>query len=164
MAGPAHGYQIKKRITDTFGDQYPHVSDSAVYPRLLRFEKESLTKSQIQIQNKAPSKKVYHLTDAGMQKIKELAAKPVKANKKITHADLDELSIHIMFFSLISREERKKVIEPFYNYLKRRRDTAIDKLEKYKPQIDKYTLVLFEYGIPMDEKGLEMYQKLMDME
>jgi hypothetical protein len=72
--------------------------------------------------------------------------------------------MHILFFSLISREERKKVVEPFYNYFKWRRDTAIEKLEKYKSQIDKYTLVLFEYGIPIGEKGLEMYQKLMDME
>ena len=83
-AGPAHGYQIKKRIAATFSDQYPHLSDSSVYPRLLRFDKEGLIKSQIQIQENAPNKKVYQLTEAGMQRIKELAATPVKVNKKIT--------------------------------------------------------------------------------
>jgi DNA-binding PadR family transcriptional regulator len=164
MAGPAHGYQIKKRIASTFGDQYPHLSDSAIYPRLINFDKEGLVKSQIQMQYNAPNKKVYQLTEAGLKKIKALAATPVKANKKITNADGDDLIIHILFFSLISREERKKIIEPFYNYSKWRRDTAIEKLEKYKSQIDKFALVLFEYGIPMGEKGLEMYQKLMDME
>jgi DNA-binding PadR family transcriptional regulator len=77
MAGPAHGYQIKKRIADTFGDQYLHLSDSAVYPRLIRLDKEGLIKSQMQVQNNAPNKKVYQLTEAGLQKIKELAATPV---------------------------------------------------------------------------------------
>jgi DNA-binding PadR family transcriptional regulator len=30
LAGPAHGYHIKKRIAVSFGAQYPNLSDSAV--------------------------------------------------------------------------------------------------------------------------------------
>jgi DNA-binding PadR family transcriptional regulator len=59
------------------------------------------------MQHNAPNKKVYQLTEAGLRKIKALAATPVKVNKKITNADGDDLIIHVLFFSLISREERK---------------------------------------------------------
>jgi DNA-binding PadR family transcriptional regulator len=116
------------------------------------------------MQYNAPNKKIYQLTNAGLQKIKALAATSVKVNKKISSADGDDLIIHVLFFSLISREERVKVIEPFYDFAKWRHDTAVEKLEKYKSQIDKFALVLFEYGIPLGKMTLEMYQQLMDME
>ena len=59
LAGPVHGYQIKKRMAATFVDQYPggpfaSISDSIVYPRLSRFEKEGFVKCRLEIQSKAP--------------------------------------------------------------------------------------------------------------
>ncbi len=99
-----------------------------------------------------------------MEKIKKLIATPAKVNRKISNADVDDLIIHILFFSLIKKEERTKVIEPFYNFTKQRYDDVIGKMEKYKSQLDKFALLTLEYGIPLLKLNMEMYQKLMEIE
>jgi DNA-binding PadR family transcriptional regulator len=164
LPGPAHGYQIKRRIESTFGDQYPNLSDSAVYPRLVHFEKEGYVISQIERQTNAPNRKVYQLTATGGEEIRKLVATPIKVNRKIGNSDVDNLVIHIMFFSMITKGERRKVIEPFYNFLKQQHDAAVLKLEKYRSEGDKFAILLFEYRIPSLEIGMDMYQKLMDLE
>lgn len=162
--GPAHGYQIKKRIADIFGQQYPYLSDSAVYPRLIQFNKEGVVRSRIEVQYNAPNKRVYELTDAGLERIKELAATPVKVKREIGYGDLENLVVHVIFFGLISKEERRKVVEPFYNFTKQQYDISVDKLEKYRSQIDKFALLLLESGIPSLKINVDMCQKLMELE
>ncbi len=162
LAGPAHGYYIKKRIAISFGAQYPNLSDSAIYPRLLRFEKEGFIKSKIEMQYNAPNKKVYQLTENGMEKIKRLVATPVQF-RKVRNTDMEDLIVHALFFSFITKEERRTIVEPFFKYTKERYDDAIAKMEKYKEQLDRFALALLESGIPLLKANMEMYKKLMEM-
>lgn len=164
LRGPAHGYQIKRRIAEIFGEQYPNLSDSAVYPRLKQFNSEGVVKSKIELQYNAPNKKVYELTDVGLERIKKLVSTPVEVKKKIGNGDVDNLIIHVFFFGLISKEERRKVVEPFYNFAKQQHENAINKLEMYGSRMDKFTIVLLEYGIPSLKISMDMCQKLMDLE
>lgn len=55
----------KKRIKIAFSTIYPSPSDSIIYLRLARFEKEGLVKGNVEYQEGVPNKTVYNLTEAG---------------------------------------------------------------------------------------------------
>jgi DNA-binding PadR family transcriptional regulator len=168
LAGPVHGYQIKKRMAVTFVDQYPggpyaSISDSIVYPRLSRFEKEGFFKCRLEIQSKAPNKKIYQLTERGCEQIEKLTATPVDFGGKVRYTDAQDLIVHVMFFQFITKDERCKVIEPFFAYVKERYEDAAAKLEKFTGQLDPFAPVLLGYGISSLQTNMEMYPKLMNM-
>jgi DNA-binding PadR family transcriptional regulator len=169
LAGPVHGYQIKKRMAATFVDQYPggpyaSISDSIVYPRLSRFEKEGFVKCSLEIQSKAPNKKIYQLTESGCEQIEKLTATPVDFGGKVRYTDAQDLIVHVMFFQFITKDERRKVIEPFFAYVKERYEDAAAKMEKFKGQLGPFSLCLLEYGAPMLKNQLDFLRKLMDID
>ncbi len=163
LIGPAHGYQIKHRIEEGFGSFYFKLNNSLLYSRLAQFEGEGLIEGKLEIQEGAPNKKVYHLTDAGYKRIRELAATPVKTTGFIW-PDSYELTVHAAFFGLITKEEREKVIRPFYEIMKEQYENAIQKYEKYGPEMDKFGVVTVNYGIEMIKQNLELYKKLAEID
>jgi len=165
LGGPAHGYEVKKRITLAFASQYPNLSDSAIYPRLSFFEREGFVVSRVELQKGAPSRRIYQLTDSGVKRIKELAATPVKLPRSgIRNTEADMLSIHIVFFRFISEEDRKKVIEPFYDFAKRRYEIACRYMESYpREKLDEFVYPYLEYGIKVLKLSLELYEKLVEI-
>jgi hypothetical protein len=46
-----------------------------------------------------------------------------------------------MFLQFIAKDERRKVIEPFFAYVKERYEDATAKLEKYKEQLEPFPLL-----------------------
>jgi DNA-binding PadR family transcriptional regulator len=165
LSGPAHGYEIKKIIARSFNSQYPNLSDSAVYPRLGRFEKEGLVDSRIEVQINVPNKRVYKLTEKGRTRILELAATPVRENlDTLRSADVDDLTVHIVFFQFISKDERRKLVEPYYRLTQRRYAEALSYRESLWPRMEQFTRTTLEYGIKILELTLEWYQKLMEMD
>ena len=161
---PAYGYEVKKRIARSFGTQYPNLSDSAIYPRLAQFEKDGLVEGRVEQQQGVPNKKVYRLTEAGLRRVRELVATPVAIAGAVTDANTDDLVIHIIFFNLITNEERRRVVEPFYNYALFRYKNAKENLEKHGDLMDKYTLTLLKYGIPGLKLSLNMYKEIMEID
>ena len=91
LAGPVHGYQIKKRMAATFVDQswrpIRKYKDSIVEPRLSRFEKEGCVNCRLEIQSKAPNKKIYQLTERGCEQIQKLTATPFDFGGKVRYTD-----------------------------------------------------------------------------
>ncbi|HEY3420997.1 MAG TPA: PadR family transcriptional regulator [Methanomassiliicoccales archaeon] len=165
LGGPAHGYEIKKKIARSFNSQYPNLSDSAVYPRLSRFEKEGLVDSRIEVQSSVPNRKVYTLTEKGKTRILELAATPVRENlDTLRSADFDDLTVHIVFFQFISKEERRKLVEPYYRLTQRRYTEALSYRETLWPRMEQFTRTTLEYVTKILELTLEMYRKLMEMD
>jgi len=169
LRSPAHGYQIKKRIAATFVDQYPggqyqSISDSTIYPRLSRLEKEGFVKCRLEIQSNAPNKKIYQLTESGCEQIQKLTATPIDFKGKVRPNDAQDLIAHVMFFQFITKDKRRKVVEPFFVYVKERYEDAAAKMEKFKGQLGPFPLCLLEYGGPMLKNQLDFLQKLMDID
>jgi hypothetical protein len=69
-----------------------------------------------------------------------------------------------MFFQFITKAERRKVIEPFFAYVKEQYEDAAAKLEKFKGKLGPFPLCLLEYGEPMLKNQLDFLQKLMDID
>lgn len=62
---PAHGYELKRALEQTFGDAYPSPNIGQIYVTLGRLEKDGLVRSQDVRQTSRPNKRVYELTPAG---------------------------------------------------------------------------------------------------
>ncbi|MGD9130781.1 MAG: PadR family transcriptional regulator [Candidatus Bathyarchaeota archaeon] len=163
LLGPAHGYELKRRVTYSFGLLYPNLSNSILYPRLAKFEKEGLIKGKVEPQHDAPDRKVYQLTGAGFEHVKFLVATPIKFSASTGGTYADELTVHIVFFSLITKEERCRVIEPYYNIALKRYDDAVTKLGKSKKP-NKFNVALLEFAVLALKNTIEFYEKLMEMD
>jgi DNA-binding PadR family transcriptional regulator len=161
LFGPAHGYEIKKRVNHSFGLLYPNLSNSVLYPRLAKFESAGFIKGEIKAQNDAPSKKVYRITGKGFDQVKTLVATPIKTVKSPGGINADELTVHIVFFSLITKEERRKVIEPFYTVTLNRYDDVVAKLGKSSKTPDRFGSSLLEYASLVLKSTIKFYEDLM---
>jgi DNA-binding PadR family transcriptional regulator len=161
VLGPAHGYELKKRITDMFGSLYPNLSNSVIYPRLAQFQKDSYINCKVESQEKAPNRKVYWLTESGLNRVKELAATPIRLEGQMQSSYTDDLTVHIVFFNLISKEERKRVIEPYFAFASARYEELAGKLEKYFATLDKFNLELLQYAVSVLRSTVDLYQRLL---
>jgi DNA-binding PadR family transcriptional regulator len=161
---PSYGYDLKKRIDFAFAPQYPDLSDSAIYPRLQQFEKDGFVTSRLEVQRHAPNRRIYQLTDPGLNYLRRLVETPVKTGRRIRSSDVQDLLIHIFFFRLISKEKRRIVLEPFHKNAAERYDAIVKQKEIQHLKLDKFALVTLEYGLPMLKLSKEMYERLMEMD
>lgn len=62
--GPAHGYEIARRIKAT-SEEALAVGEGLLYPALHAMERDGLIAAEWMPQEGKPNRKVYHLTEAG---------------------------------------------------------------------------------------------------
>jgi DNA-binding PadR family transcriptional regulator len=66
---PAHGYELKQAIEQTFGGAYPSPNIGQIYVTLARLEKDGLVRGEDVAQRNRPKKRVYELTLAGREAV-----------------------------------------------------------------------------------------------
>jgi DNA-binding PadR family transcriptional regulator len=102
-AGPAHGYELRKRVEETTGVT---LHNNSLYPALKRFEEAGAVTKTTQTQPGRPPRLVYTLTDTGRELLHDMIADlpPDQA------ADDGEFIARLGQFSLITEEERAVVL------------------------------------------------------
>ena len=158
MSGPQHGYQLKQNIEASYGKRYISISNSTLYPRLARLEAEGYIESHRETQEKVPDRKVYQVTTAGMKKLHDLAATPLKPGDHPF-----DVGLHAVLFRLLTSEERKNVIRPLYEDGLLELEENLKKKETYGPMLDPYMMLMLESGIEDIRRRTELYKKLIDM-
>ncbi|WP_354637659.1 PadR family transcriptional regulator [Kitasatospora camelliae] len=78
---PAHGYELKQALEQTFGAAYPRANIGQVYVTLGRLEKSGLIEGQDVAQDGKPDKRVYAITDAGRAEVATWFAEPTEGPK-----------------------------------------------------------------------------------
>ena len=73
---PAHGYELKLALEQTFGQAYPSPNIGQVYITLKRLEQDGLVRSQDVAQSTRPNKRVYELTPAGREALSAWVGEP----------------------------------------------------------------------------------------
>jgi len=66
---PAHGYELKLALEQTFGGAYPSPNIGQIYVTLKRMEADGLVCSEDVEQGSRPNKKVYELTPQGREAV-----------------------------------------------------------------------------------------------
>jgi DNA-binding PadR family transcriptional regulator len=74
--GPAHGYELKSLLVQTFGQAYPSPNVGQIYVTLQRLERDGLVTGQDVIQVARPNKRVYELTAAGRETLAAWISEP----------------------------------------------------------------------------------------
>ena len=155
---PSHGYQLKKSFKDSFGNPYLKLNNNVLYPTLARLEKKGLIEGK-EMPGEKMNRKVYHITDEGKKYFLELVAEPIKPG-----ADDFEFKVKAVFFDLIPKEKRLKVIKPLYEVKLELYRESLKKKEIHGPYMSPISLTVLEYGIKETEIALEFYKKLMEMD
>lgn len=156
---PTHGYQLKQNIEATYGKRYVNLSNSALYPRLSRLEADGYIEGKREAQEKVPDRKIFHVTPAGIERLKALVATPLGPRE-----DEFDFLARASFFGLITREERQKLLEPLYHEKVAELADARKKREQFSQYMDKFSLAVLDYGIAAIRNTVEMYRKLLEME
>jgi DNA-binding PadR family transcriptional regulator len=102
-SGPAHGYELRKRVEQTTGVV---LHNNSLYPALKRFEEAGAVTKTAQPQDGRPPRLVYALTDVGEDLLHDLLADlpPDQA------ADETEFLARLGQFSLLNSAERTTVL------------------------------------------------------
>jgi len=101
--GPAHGYELRKRVEETTGFV---LHNNSLYPALKRFEEAGAVTKTAEAQEGRPPRLVYTLTEVGRELLHDMIADlpPDEA------ADDGEFIARLGQFSLINPEERAAVL------------------------------------------------------
>jgi DNA-binding PadR family transcriptional regulator len=121
-SGPAHGYELRKRVEQTTGVV---LHNNSLYPALKRFEEAGAVTKTAQPQDGRPPRLIYTLTDVGHDLLHDLIADlpPDQA------ADESEFLARLGQFSLINSTERAAVLAS--------RDRAVrEQLAHYRAMLD----------------------------
>jgi DNA-binding PadR family transcriptional regulator len=73
---PAHGYELKLALEQTFGRAYPSPNIGQIYVTLKRLEQDGLVCSRDVEQTARPNKRVYELTPAGREVLRAWVEEP----------------------------------------------------------------------------------------
>jgi DNA-binding PadR family transcriptional regulator len=163
LQGPAHGYELKRRIDQSFGNTYINIINSLLYPRLAELERDGYIEGHREMQEKVPDRKVYQITDAGRKHMRELVATPIKIKKGVL-PDLMDLTVHAVFFFMITKEEREKVTRPYYEAYMAVREKGHDALKKYGPKMDPFSRTMTEWGVEYVDSGIKVLEKLQSID
>ncbi len=75
-----------------------------------------------------------------------------------------DLTIHAVFFSKISKEERRKVVMPYYEAYKAQYEKGMYALEHYYPSMDHFMKAMMDYGMKYMKDSLDLYEKLLELD
>ncbi|GAA2385837.1 PadR family transcriptional regulator [Nonomuraea africana] len=75
---PAHGYELKQALEQTFGTAYPSPNIGQIYVTLGRLEKDGLVRAVDVEQSNRPNKKVYYLTGKGRDALTDWVDEPTE--------------------------------------------------------------------------------------
>ena len=102
-AGPAHGYELRKRVEETTGFV---LHNNSLYPALRRFEEAGAVTKTAEPQEGRPPRLVYTLTDVGRELLHDMLADlpPEQAG------DETEFLARLGQFSEINSAERASVL------------------------------------------------------
>jgi len=73
---PAHGYELKQALEQTFGRAYPAPNIGQIYVTLQRLSRDGLVRCEDVVQFNRPNKRVYELTQAGRDALASWVAEP----------------------------------------------------------------------------------------
>jgi DNA-binding PadR family transcriptional regulator len=139
LCRPVHGYEIKGHL-EQFNRNIngTEVSNNTIYPLLAKFEKHGITTKQVVLQDGKPSKKLYAITDYGRQYFYE----NINTISRSVITSREEFCIRLLFFSAITPEIRRKLLDERATHLQASLVTDERPLHEWPVVADDFNLEL----------------------
>jgi DNA-binding PadR family transcriptional regulator len=135
------GYDLKKAFSISFSF-FSGLSYGSIYPALRKMENRGLISKKTEIQDGAPNRKVYSITEAG----KEVFLKSLREPLILEQPKMAFL-MKLFFFAHLAPEERKTIAVGYLNSIEQLRK----QLEAVQPEIqaraDRFQYLCFQFGL-----------------
>ncbi len=135
------GYDLKKKFTLSFSF-FSGLSYGSIYPALKKMERLGLISKQVEIQDGAPNRKIYTITDLGKKQFLESLRAPLALEQP-----KNSFLMKLFFFADLSPEERKTIAMEHLSSV----EQISARLEAVRPEIqsraDRFQFMCFEFGV-----------------
>jgi DNA-binding PadR family transcriptional regulator len=153
---PAHGYELKLALEQTFGEAYPSPNIGQIYVTLKRLEQDGLVCSQDVEQATRPNKRVYELTPAGREAVAAWVDEPSEGPRI-----RDEFFIKLVLAPMAGLADRMELInKQRRHYLGIMRN--LTDLQAYTEHGDKAARLLIEGAILHLQADLDWLQRCQE--
>ena len=153
-----HGYQLKKRLSDTLGSFW-QVSYGSLYPALKRLQRQGAVEMTFPMEDVGRRKNVYRITQKGEALFAELL-------ERAGHEASGDngFSVRLAFFQYLKPETRIRLLERRRVFLEGRGSKLKDALRSTKERIDNYTLSLMNHQLAATEHDIRWLDELIQAE
>jgi DNA-binding PadR family transcriptional regulator len=153
-----HGYQLKKRLSETLGSLWV-VSYGSLYPALRRLQADAAVEMIFPKDQIGRRKNVYRITEKGEALFNELV-------ERAGHEASEDngFSVRLAFFRYLKPETRINVLERRRAYLEGRWSNLREWLRGSKEAIDNYTLSLMNHQLSATEHDIKWLDELIQAE
>ena len=153
-----HGYQLKKRLSETLGPFW-QVSYGSLYPALKRLQRDGSVEMVFPREEVGRRKNVYRVTEAGEQLFGQLV------EKAGGDADGDNgFHVRLAFFRYLKPETRIGLLERRRAYLLGRLAEFKQRVTSYRERVDSYTLSLMRHGMDSTEHDIRWLDDMIQAE
>ncbi|MEU1209458.1 PadR family transcriptional regulator [Nocardia sp. NPDC005825] len=125
--GPAHGYELRRRVSSTMGGRV-NLNGNTLYPALRRFEADGTLIKRVEQQSGFPDRLVYELTETGRAKLNDML---LDFDDTLAQSD-EEFLTRVAFFNLVDPPDAVRILDTRTNALERR-IAFLDGLEESTP-------------------------------
>ena len=153
-----HGYQLKKRLSDTLGSFW-QVSYGSLYPALRRLQREAAVEMIFPREQVGRRKNVYRITEKGEAFFAELLE---RAGQEATQDS--GFSVRFAFFKYLKPETRIRLLERRRAFLEGRWSHLRESVQRLKEGIDSYTLSLMNHELSATEDDIKWLDDLIQAE
>jgi DNA-binding PadR family transcriptional regulator len=120
------GYELKNAFSISFSF-FSGISFGSIYPALKKMEQQGLVSMQLKIQEKAPNKKIYSITEAGKTEFHSLLKEPLQPERF-----KNPFLARLFFFSHLEAGDRMALSEGFLKSIREEQQ----RLEAAQPQVE----------------------------
>ncbi len=135
------GYDLRKAFSMSFSF-FSGLSYGSIYPSLKKMESRGLISKQVEIQDGAPNRKVYTITEAGKKVFLEALKSPF-----VPEQPRSTFLMRLFFFAHLRPEEREAIAIAQLDSVERLRK----ELDAARPQIeahaDRFQYLCFQIGV-----------------
>ena len=157
---PAHGYEIKQRVSRSIGETIP-LNNNVLYPELRRLDDMGAVESELVQQGASPPRRIYRLTDHGLDVLRAIV-EDFPAESALNDR---EFNTRLAYFDLIDRDARIQILRTrvmaVRQLLSHLRDSVAEALDHGRRR---YAPRLVEFLISQRESELRFLEDLVGQE
>jgi DNA-binding PadR family transcriptional regulator len=149
------GYELKKVFSISFS-YFSGLSFGSIYPALKKMAQHGLITMRLEIQENAPNKKVYSITEAGKDQFHALLKQPVQADRFRS-----EFLSRLFFFSHLEKGERVALVSTYLESIREEQQHLEAARPEVKTLADPFQRECLLFGIRMKAAMAENVEKTL---
>ena len=134
------GYELKKAFSLSFF-YFSGLSYGSIYPALKRMESQGLISMEMEIQEGAPNRKVYTITEKGKQFFIDSLGEPIQM-ERFRNAFI----MKVFFMADLSKKQREAILDDYLETIRVMRESLKQAHPEILTRADRYQYLCYKFG------------------